>query len=258
MPLDIREKAASFYDLNPGDLGDLSFYLQNIPSPESQILELGCGTGRVLIPLAAKCGYTHGVDSSQAMLSICQEKLRDRGIPDSKAQVELGNITQLNLGLKFDLIIAPFRVFQLLETDGDVNGYFQTVRAHLAKGGSSILNVFRPYLDRARLVREWPTDEERLSWEVPIPGGKITCHDRRSSMDADKLILYPDLIYRQFEGERVVDEVVLPLIMRCFYPEEFERLIENHGFKVINKWGGYSGEQYGEGPELVVQFRMDA
>ena len=52
------------------------------------------------------------------------------------------------------------------------------------------------------------------------------------------------------------DEVVQPLALRCYYPEEFLQLIENHGFRVIARWGGYHGEQYGEGPELVAQFKL--
>jgi hypothetical protein len=41
--------------------------------------------------------------------------------------------------------------------------------------------------------------------------------------------------------------------MRCHYPDEFEALIRDHGFTVTNRWGGYRGETYGDGPELVVE-----
>lgn len=42
--------------------------------------------------------------------------------------------------------------------------------------------------------------------------------------------------------------------MMCYYPRQFEQLILDHGFKIISRWGGYKGEPYGEGPELVIQF----
>jgi hypothetical protein len=54
-----------------------------------------------------------------------------------------------------------------------------------------------------------------------------------------------------------VDEVVLKIAMRCYYPEEFEQLITRQGFRVLRRWGGYEGEVYGQGPELVVQFTHD-
>ena len=44
--------------------------------------------------------------------------------------------------------------------------------------------------------------------------------------------------------------------MRCYYPDEFEALIVDHGFEIVGRWGGYQGEPYGEGPELVLQFAL--
>jgi hypothetical protein len=42
--------------------------------------------------------------------------------------------------------------------------------------------------------------------------------------------------------------------MRCYYPNEFDKLIVKLGFKVIHRWGGYANEPYGQGEELVIQF----
>ena len=51
------------------------------------------------------------------------------------------------------------------------------------------------------------------------------------------------------------EEAVLNLVMRCYYPDEFEKLIVTHGFDIVNRWGGYRGELYGKiGSELVIQF----
>jgi hypothetical protein len=53
----------------------------------------------------------------------------------------------------------------------------------------------------------------------------------------------------------LAEESLLRLVMRCYYPETFEQLIVDHGFAILNRWGGYEGEIYGQGPELVIQFR---
>jgi hypothetical protein len=73
-------------------------------------------------------------------------------------------------------------------------------------------------------------------------------------LDPEKLVLYPELIYRTYKGAVLTEEVVLRIPMRCYYPEAFEQLIVEHGFRVIKRWGGYAGEPYGKGSELVVQF----
>jgi hypothetical protein len=73
-------------------------------------------------------------------------------------------------------------------------------------------------------------------------------------MDREKLILYPELIYRRYRTDELVDEAVLKISMRCYYPEELLSLITGHGFRVVDKCGGYAGERYGVGPELIVEF----
>jgi SAM-dependent methyltransferase len=251
---DIRAEAARYYDLNPHVPQDVPFYRERIPAPDAQVLELGCGTGRTLVPLAPSCGYIHGIDISEAMLALCQQKLHAGGIPSEKAHVELGDITNFALGRTFDLIIAPYRVLQNLETDRQVAGLFQCVRHHLRPTGMCILNVFKPYGSPDVLRHAWCTEGENFVWETCLAGTRITCHDRRPRMDPAKLVLYPELIYRQYAGEVLTDETVLRIAMRCYYPEEFEQLVLTHGFRSVARWGGYAGEPYGEGPELVIQF----
>jgi len=254
MKADLRTESAKYYDCNPNVPNDIPFYIKHIPSKQTTVLELGCGTGRVTLPLIKYCRYIHGLDLSESMISICQGKLMKASIPPSKAKVEIGDITGFDLGQTFDLIIAPFRVLQNLESNSEVDGLFRCVHKHLAPGGTCILNVFNPDRDRERLRRDWCTDKETLSWEVPVEGGKIACYDRRSRMNPEKLILYPELIYRQYEGEVLREETVLKLVMRCYYPDDFEKLVAAHRFNILGCWGGYSGEIYGEGPELVIQF----
>ena len=251
---DIPENAARYFDLSPENPDDIALYEQKIPFPEARLLELGCGTGRVLLPLADKSAYILGVDISEAMLSVCRQKLAEKGIPTYRAEVQQGDITDLELGKGFDLIIAPFRVFQTLETDREVSGFFKTIRNHLAEKGAAILNVSRPTLDPDRIRKEWVTQAERLRWEVPFEKGRVTMHDRRPRMDRERLVLYPELIYRRYRGDEMVDEAVLKIAMRCYYPKELLTLIAAHGFRVVNKCGGYAGERYGEGPELIVEF----
>jgi hypothetical protein len=84
------------------------------------------------------------------------------------------------------------------------------------------LNVFQPFKPRDELLRTWGR-EEKLAWEVE-------------------------------RGEEMLEEIVLPIPMRVFYPDEFLDLIRSAGFTITGQWGGYAGEIYEQGQELVVEF----
>lgn len=216
MKIDIRIEAAKYYDSNPDFPNDIPFYQKLIPHPNGSILELGCGTGRVTLALAPHCQYIQGIDLSPAMISICREKLFKANIPSTKVKVSEGDITNFDLNHRFDLIIAPFRVLQNLETDQEVDGLFRCIRKHLASNGTCILNVFRPFYEPEELGKLWVRPEEKLSWGFPVEGGRLVCYDRREGIDVEKLILYPELIYRRYEGETLVDESHLKIVMRCY------------------------------------------
>ena len=263
---DLRAEAAKYYDANPTIPDDIGFYQARLPSAEAAVLELGCGTGRVLVPLVAGCRAMQGIDISEAMLARCRQKLQAAGIPPTKAQVALGDITHFALGRTFDLIIAPYRVFQLLETEAQVDGLFQCVRDHLASGGTCILNVVHHQQDPETLRQEWGTTTEVFRWEVTVEGERLRCDERRPRMDLEKRILYPQLIYRRWrdcvgagpegpsQGDTWVEAAVLKIPRRYYAPEEFAQVIRSHGFRIVNRWGGYAGEPYGAGPELVLEF----
>ena len=255
---DIRGRAAPYYDLNPQAPDDVGFYTRLVPSPTASVLELGCGTGRVLLPLAERCGYIQGIDQSEAMLDVCRDKLRRAKISEARARVAAGDISDFNLGRRFDFVIAPYRVLQNLETDAQLDGIFRCIHAHLLPGATCVLNVLKPKMDAAELRRAWATKQEALWWEREVEGGRVTAHERRGRVDPHRLIIYPELIWRRYQGETLVDETALQIPMRCYYPDEFTRLITDHGFRIIERFGGYAGEAYGDGPELVVRFEPAA
>lgn len=256
MPLDIRAEAAKYYDQQPDPFGgrDIEFYRSRV-GPTTRVLELGCGTGRVLVPLVAHCAFIHGVDLSEGMIALCRAKLMEQHVPLERARADVADLCTLRLNQPFDFITAPFRVFQNLETDGQVDGFFETVRAHLAPGGRCVLNAFRPFGDEAEVRRRWAAmSADNLRWEHPLGAGVLRSCDRIRAVHPTRFTAYPRLTYRYFEGETLKDEATLDISMNAYAPVDFERLVTARGFVVVGKWGGYSDEVYGEGPELVIEF----
>lgn len=138
-----------------------------------------------------------------------------------------------------------------------VSGLFRTVRGHLAPGGRCILTAFRPNRDPEAMLELWSTPGERVAWEVEThDGSRVVCTDRRTGARAEPLVLYPELVYRRFRGNVLAEEAVLRIAMRCWYPDELRDRVEGEGFRLTGAWGGYAGEVYGEGSELVMELGL--
>jgi SAM-dependent methyltransferase len=246
---DPRAGNSRYYDLDEA-VGDVPFYLARVHDSMS-VLELGCGTGRVLVPLAGKCRDIVGVDYSQDMIDRCREKIGS--LENVSAQV--GDITKLALSSEFDLIVAPYRVLQALETKVEVDGLFEVIASHLKPGGSCILNVFMLNKTRQEMLAGWGNPGEIPAWERTLPDGSVVVHtEKKQRIDSVNLVLYPELIYRTYRDGVLVHEFVQKIKMKCYYPDEFRALVTSHGFKIVGEWGGYNGEAYGVGPELVLEF----
>lgn len=94
--MDPRKNTSRFYDIVAHSVDDVPFYLDRMKQlGASDVLELGCGTGRVLLHLAGTCARIVGVDYSREMLDRCDEKIQASGL--TNAQTTLGDITNLQL-----------------------------------------------------------------------------------------------------------------------------------------------------------------
>jgi SAM-dependent methyltransferase len=253
---DPREHLARFYDLAPDMPNDVPFYIRRLPSSDAHVLELGCGTGRVTVPLAQHCAFVHGIDHSADMLRACRSTLEAAGV--ANADVELGDIADLRLDHSYDVIIAPYRVMQNLETDVEVRGLFSGIRRHLRPGGRCILNTFGLQRTREELIARWSTPEESLDWEVEVEDGKVACYARRLGISIHPLVLRPELAYRVYRRGEMIEEVLHRFLMRCYYPDELVDMIQREGFRVTATYGGYDGAPYGTpGTDQVVEFEAE-
>ena len=106
-------------------------------------LELGVGTGRIALPLAARGVEVHGIDASEAMV----ERLRAK--PGGAAiEVTIGDFADVAVEGEFDLVVAAFNMFFALLTQDDQVRCFANVAEHLAPGGAFVVEAFVPDLAR--------------------------------------------------------------------------------------------------------------
>jgi SAM-dependent methyltransferase len=132
----------------PQIAGDVAFYERLARGGGGAVLEVGCGTGRITVPLAQAGLEVTGVDLSEAMLAIARRKFA--ALPTSvQAHVNLINqdMTALNLGRCFNLVFLPFRSFQHVLTIDLQRKALKAIRRHLEPTGRLALHLFDPRLD---------------------------------------------------------------------------------------------------------------
>ena len=135
---------ADIYDRVYADLNhDVPFYVQQALASGGPVLELGSGTGRVALALAAAGIEVHGVDVSPRMVQRAQEKAEAAGLADA-CRFQQGDMRTVRLDKRFPLVIMPFRSFQNMLSVDDQRAALATVKAHLEAGGCLAFDVFAP------------------------------------------------------------------------------------------------------------------
>jgi SAM-dependent methyltransferase len=145
---------ATLYDaLSQDYTWDLPLLSDLVAGGPKTILELGCGNGRLTVPLARSGHHVVGVDSSPDMLTLLRRKLSAAG-PDVAARVELvqRDMRDFRLGRRFDLVLLPANNLSLLASPEDRAAVFRQVRDHLGPGGRFVFDVGQ--LEPERLLRQ--------------------------------------------------------------------------------------------------------
>jgi len=220
---------------------DVGFYVEEAKATRGTVLEVGCGTGRILLPIARAGIPITGIDGSKQMLERCRAKLQGE-----RATLVLHDMRDFDLSVKFDLIIAPFRVVQHLTTIDDQLRFLATVARHLAPQGRLIFDVFNPRFDmlvNADGVEREDTPEQRL------PDGRTFRRAYRiarvrwlDQVSEAELVYYVD-------GTRYVQAFE----MRWYLVAELRNLLARAGFRVREMYGDFARGPVVDGcPELVV------
>ncbi|HEY2748395.1 MAG TPA: class I SAM-dependent methyltransferase [Polyangia bacterium] len=202
-------------------------------SARAAILELGCGSGRTLVPLSRDGWRVVGVDASATMLDRCRARLAR--VRDARVELVRADFRALALGRRFPLVICPFNAFMHLYTRDDVERFLAVVRAHLAPGGLFAFDVMNP--DLAWLSRDPTRRWARTRFRHPRTG-KITHYSTSLSYDAALQIAFMRIYYQPAGTRRTR---TIRLTHRQFFPLELEALLHYNGFSVEAHEGDFDG-----------------
>jgi SAM-dependent methyltransferase len=241
--VDSYHVAAKYYDGAYGamrDLVDAPFYLDLARESGGPVLEIGCGTGRVLLPIARQGIEIHGVDNSGPMIGILKESLaQENRAVSSKVTLHFGDMRDFRLYRRFPLVIIPFRPMQHMHTVADQVRALTSATAHVAEGGTLALDVFYPKFEVLRLG----IGEEKLEAEWPSPFDPETVIRRYYRKDAvDKINQTYSLtfIFRSYcKGQLTLEENDTLKMSYYTYPQ-LRALFLLAGLEPLAEYGSFA------------------
>jgi SAM-dependent methyltransferase len=250
---------AELYDLVYQERDDVSFYVEVARQAAGRVLELGCGTGRVLLPIAEAGMEITGVDLSAKMLGACRAKL-DRLPLEVRERVHLVQADMRCFDLEggpFSLVTIPFRAFQHLISVDDQLACLGRAFEELDDGGRLVLDLFNPSIPT---LAHGPGKEHEDGPDFDLPDGRrVQQRSRVVKDDYLRQVRDVELIYDVTQPDGVKQRLLHAFPMRYLFRFEAEHLLCRAGFDVEAVYCDFAKNPYGETypGELVLIARKD-
>lgn len=243
---------------------DIAFYLEKCryykkKKPGLKILELGCGTGRITIPLAKDGFDIVAVDSDKKMLALAEEKIKKEKTKSPSINLKIALIEadfrDFDLGEKFDIAIMPFNSLQHLHSIEDINIFFNNLKKHLKDDGLFIFEVTNPDMDDLSRAPDDVVPYDAIYVSRDPKTGKISRidkpEDNKSIKDkSPQMLVIEDFV--NYDAKNQIanftlhyslndeeDIAVLNISLRAFFPQELDTILYYNGFKLVKKYGDF-------------------
>ncbi|MFC1715485.1 class I SAM-dependent DNA methyltransferase [Candidatus Poribacteria bacterium] len=246
---------AYFYDHFSGKLeSDMPFYVEEAKKAGSPVLELGCGTGRVTIPVAESGIDIVGLDLSEDMLSVARQKI-SRFSTEAQNRIQLveGDMRYFSLDQKFNLIMIPFRAFLHIVTPEDQRQALTCIREHLTDDGCLVFNIFDPSL---KIITEHEGSlggsmKRQAEFIHPDTGHKILVWDTRKYDITEQTIEMYFILEELDDHGKMLSKTYIPLFLRYSYRYEMQYLLELCGYKIEALYGDFQRGPFRHGGEQI-------
>ncbi len=231
--------SASAYDLwfDAEPFDDTAFIQDAIAAGGEPALEVGCGTGRLLLDFVATGLDVEGVDASEEMLDICRAKAAARGLP---LTLHRQPMQELNLPRRFGTIYVPFGSFMLVPEVAAAREALRRFHAHLEPGGCAIIPLHLPWLADVATEPapegEWCIRRQRVR---PADHALVRCW-QRAHFDFAAHREDLDLRFEVIVAGAVAEVEEHHQALRWYTQEEFADMLEAAGFDEIGIYRGHT------------------
>jgi ubiquinone/menaquinone biosynthesis C-methylase UbiE len=209
---------------------DVGFYVAEARKAGGPVVELGVGTGRIAVPIAAQGIRVIGVDSSAAMLEACSTRAREAGVED-RLELRLGDLRAPPVSEvdRVEAVLCPFRSYLHLRDDAGRLEALRAAHALLPLGGRLVFDVFAPKPDdivetHGRWLEREPGIHERADWDAEARTLTLSVRD---------------------------DSVQGTMQLAWISAEEWLRLLELSGFEIEACYGWFDRSPYDGGEDMI-------
>jgi SAM-dependent methyltransferase len=198
---------------------DVAFYLEEARKSGGPVVELGVGTGRIAVPIAADGISVIGVDSSRGMLDVCARRAALAGV---QLDLRVGDLRKPPVTERVPLVICPFRSLLHMHTDEERLSVLSAAYDLLVTGGRFVFDVFAPdAADVAQTHERWLEREpgifEHAVWDEKARTLTLTVRD---------------------------DQLETTMALAWLSPEEWQALLERAGFEIEACYGWFDRSPY--------------
>src|SRR5258708_536082 len=228
---DFYNTIARYYDAeNETMTADLPLYSQLAADSNGDILDIGCGTGRVMLHLAGEGHRTAGIDTSAAMLARGQRKLKNRVDLADLVTFHEGNALNFAYLTRYALILIPYNGLMHFAETADQLALLTHLAKSLTEDGIIVLDLPNAGETFATLDDGAVTLDRTF---IEPESGHLVMQQSVSTLNRTEQLQYITWIYDEIGANRVVHRTVAPLTLRYVFPSELDLLLQISGLERV-------------------------
>ena len=213
------ERVAGVYDEWHSHVDPHSIDLLAELAGSGRALELGIGTGRIALPLAARKVDVVGIDAAQSMIDRLKSKSGSEGI-----KIQKGSFADVDLDGQFQLVYVVFNTFFALGSQEEQVRCFRNVAAHLSADGSFLIEAFVPNLNR-------------------FTGGQVNWATKVTEDVVELDVGQHDPVAQRVISQKVVlndgSVRLYPVQIRYAWPSEIDLMAQLAGMRLRERWSSW-------------------
>jgi ubiquinone/menaquinone biosynthesis C-methylase UbiE len=245
---DSYAEIAPFYDLEFDQFdADVELYLGYAQMVGGPILELGCGTGRLLRPLAQAGFSVTGVDNSASMIEVARKRTENEASQIGLIQGDMRDLSAFD-SHSFRLVVIAVNSFLHLETRDDQLEALRQVRSVIHRDGLLVIDVFNPAPSTlARMDDHYAFD---ASWE--LDSGCTVQRFSQRHLDSAEQLITTRLFYDVIDPQTRLTRRTTTYTMRYIHRFELELLLLHAGFEIEGIYGSYALDLFESDSEQLI------